>query len=122
MHTITPEEIGQIRTIVEDAVGTLMLLQEGNFNDAEKLRLFMTCTRTLGRTILWGTTIDHYQLNYFIWRCSFGLIFDVDAAIEYLISYGCAILDEIEFHEKRLTTENLIQDPEEEDCDDTFEY
>lgn len=119
-HQVSSKEIAQIRAIVENATGTLMCLQDGNFNEAEKMRLFITCTRVLGRSVLWGTTLNHFQLHYFIWRISFGLTFDLDLAIDYMIQYGCAILNEIEFYEDRMLQQNLVE-KEEEDIEDFIE-
>ena len=113
-HNVTAEEVQKIRLVVEDSVGTFMLLQETNMNEAEKMRLFITASRTMGRVILWGTTLSHFNFQYFIWRCSFGYSFNVDEAIDYAILYGCAILDEIEVYEKRMQEQGLV-DLDEED-------
>ena len=47
-HNVTAEEVQKIRLVVEDSVGTFMLLQETNMNEAEKMRLFITASRTKG--------------------------------------------------------------------------
>jgi hypothetical protein len=125
MYSVQAAEIAQIRSILEDSVGSLMVISEGNFNEAEKIRIFITCSRTIGRTILWGTSISNFQLQWFLWRCSFGFIFDVNKAIDFLILYGCAILNEIEFYEKYIQQQNLVstsplteeEEPEEEVSD-----
>jgi hypothetical protein len=109
MHAVNTEDIERIKKNVEDCVGTLMVLQDGNFNDAEKMRLFITCARVLGRVVMWASTLPNYQLQYFVWRCSFGFVFDVNTSIEYLILYGCTILDEIEFYSQRLAQQSLIE-------------
>lgn len=113
-HKITAEEVEKIKRIVEDSLGTLMLIQETNMNEAEKIRLFITSCRTMGRVVLWGTTLSHFYFQYFIWRCSFGYSFNVDEAIDYAILYGCAILEEIDIYEKRLLEQGLV---DEEDKD-----
>lgn len=95
-----------------------MLLQETNMNEAEKIRLFITACRTMGRVILWGTTLSHFHFQYFIWRCSFGYTFDVDEAVDYAILYGCAILEEIEVYEKRLLEQGLVDEDEEGDYEE----
>jgi len=117
-HNVTAEEVKKIKNIVEDSVGTLMLLQETNMNEAEKIRLFITACRTMGRVILWGTTLSHFHFQYFIWRCSFGYTFDVDEAVDYAILYGCAILEEIEVYEKRLLEQGLVDEDEEGDYEE----
>jgi hypothetical protein len=119
-HNVTAEEVKQIKKIVEDSIGTLMLVQETNMNEAEKTRLFITACRTLGRVILWGTTLSHFHFQYFIWRCSFGYSFNVDEAIDYAILYGCAILEEVETYEKRLLDQGLVEE-EDEDYEETDE-
>ena len=117
-HNVTAEEVKKIKNIVEDSVGTLMLLQETNMNEAEKIRLFITACRTMGRVILWGTTLSHFHFQYFIWRCSFGYTFDVDEAVDYAILYGCAILEEVEVYEKRLLEQGLVDEDEEGDYEE----
>lgn len=117
-HNVTAEEVKKIKNIVEDSVGALMLLQETNMNEAEKIRLFITACRTMGRVILWGTTLGHFHFQYFIWRCSFGYTFDVDEAVDYAILYGCAILEEIEVYEKRLLEQGLVDEDEEGDYEE----
>jgi len=112
-HNVTAEEVQKIKKIVEDSVGTLMLLQETNMNQAEKIRLFITACRTMGRVILWGTTLSHFHFQYFIWRCSFGYTFNVDEAVDYAILYGCSILDEIETYEQRLLDQGLVDEEDE---------
>lgn len=106
---ITSTEINEIKRLVELSVGTLMLCQEEQLNEAEKLKLFITSSRILGRTILWGTTINHFQLPYFIWRVSFGFHLQLDTAIEILIQYGCTILQEIQIYEERVATQGLLE-------------
>ena len=117
-HNVTAEEVKKIKNIVEDSVGTLVLLQETNMNEAEKIRLFITACRTMGRVILWGTTLSHFHFQYFIWRCSFGYTFDVDEAVDYAILYGCAILEEVEVYEKRLLEQGLVDEDEEGDYEE----
>ena len=124
-NKVSIDDINKIRQVIEDAVGSLMLVQQGNFNEAEKIRIYITCTRVIGRTILWGTTITNFQMPYFIWRSSIGFNFDVQTAIEYLTFYGCAILEELEFYEKHFKNQNLIldEDPEEEEVtSDGFDF
>jgi hypothetical protein len=115
---INQKEIERIRGIVELSVGTLMLIQEQELklNEAERLKLFITSTRTMARTILWATTVSHFQLHYFIWRISLGFNLQLDLATEYMIQYGCAILEELKFYERMVESQGLLeegQDPEE---------
>jgi hypothetical protein len=106
------KEIEKIRNIVENAVGTLMMLQNEkySFNEAEKLYLFMVSTRTLARVILWGTTINGFQYPEFLKRVGFGYSLDITKTIEYSIQYGCLMLNEIKFYENRLTQQSLIEE------------
>lgn len=118
MHLVPASEIAQIRQIIEDNIGALMLLQEGHYNEAEKIQIFITCCRTLGRVILWGTTISSFQLWWLIYRCSLGHDFDVNIAIDYLILFSCAILEEFTFYEVKIYQQNLVKAEVEAESDE----
>lgn len=120
-RNVTAEEVEKIKRVVEDSLGTLMLLQETNMNEAEKIRLFITACRTMGRVVLWGTTLSHFHFQYFIWRCSFGYAFNVDEAVDYAILYGCTILEEINIYEKRLLEQGLVDEDDAEEEEEAEE-
>ena len=97
----TKDDIEKIKRIIQDSIGTFILLQDGDFNPAEKLLLFLTATRTMARVLFIGTSLNSYHYQEFLKRISFGYHFDLDKTIEYSISFGNLILKEIEFHEPR---------------------
>lgn len=115
----TKEDIEKIKKIVEDSVGTLLFLQEGDFNPAEKLLLFITATRTMARVILIGTSLNSYHYQEFLKRISFGYHFDLDKAIDYSIRFGGLLLKEIHFHEPRAL---CIADKESEDLNEELDF
>lgn len=102
MTQISRRDIQLLQKSVEGVIGVLLKIQSSNYNEAEKLCLFITCARVLGRVSLWCTTLNHNFLHLFIWRCSYGYHLDLDLAIDYLRKYAMEFLNEIETSSNRL--------------------
>lgn len=115
MSQVSRREVIQIQRNIENVVGVLMKIKNSDYNETEKLSLFITCSRVLGRVGLWCTTLNHNYLHMFLWRCSYGYYLDLDTSIEYLLKYSIAFLNEIEIMSDRVLGHSDVRSEDDED-------
>lgn len=106
MSDVPIKEIRQIAENFENVIGALQLAQTSDYNEAEKLEIFITCARVLARVGLWCTTLNHNCLNQFLSNVSYGYQFNVDEGIAWLLKYAKTFLNEAEF-----TSEKIVGHP-----------
>lgn len=113
---VSYEDIQRLRKAVEASVGVLHALNEGRLevNPAEKLLLFMSAIRSMSRAVLWGTSLNLFHYSDYLKHLGFGYNLDLDQAIETTLNYGCLFLKEIEFNERHISNQGLV---EEDDSD-----
>jgi hypothetical protein len=110
-------DIQRLRKTVEASVGVLHALNDGRLevNPAEKLLLFMSAIRAMSRAVLWGTSLNLYSYSDYLKHLGFGYNLDLDQAIETTLYYGCLFLQEIEFNERHISNQGLVEQEEESD-------
>jgi hypothetical protein len=115
---VSKREVQLLQKNIENIIGVLLKVQNSDYNESEKLSLFITCARVFGRVGLWCTTLNHNYLPLFLWRCSFGYDLDLDLAIDYLLKYAMEFLNEIEITSNRILGREFNSKEEEVDNDD----
>jgi hypothetical protein len=117
MSEVSSKEIRQITENFENVIGALQLAQISDFNEAEKLEVFITSSRVLARVGLWCTTLNHNCLNQFLSNCSYGYHFNVDDGITWLLKYAKAFLSEAEFTAEKVlgTPQHAVEIDDEDD-------
>ena len=112
---VSRTEVQLIQRNIENVVGVLMKIQNSNYNETEKLSLFITCSRVFGKVSLWCTTLNHNYLHLFLWRCSYGYYLDLDTAIDYLLKYAIAFLNEIEIMSDKVLGHSDVRSEDDDD-------
>lgn len=111
---VSSREVQQIQRNIENVIGVLMKIQNSDYNETEKLSLFITSARVLGRVGLWCTTLNHNYLHTFLWRCSYGYYLDLDTAINHLLQYAIAFQTEAEIMSDRVLGQPPTRNDDEE--------
>jgi hypothetical protein len=114
---ISKKEVQLLQRNIENIIGVLLKAQTSDYNESEKLSLFITSARIFGKVGLWCTTLNHNYLPLFLWRCSFGYDLDLDLAIDYLLKYAMEFLNEIEITSNRILGMEYTNNKETDDDD-----